>query len=93
VQQGALVAQVTPGGAAAKAGLRGGNREVTLGNLRVAIGGDVIVGVDGKEVLSGQALIAELEKHRPGERVTLDVVRGDQRTQIPVTLGKSTGKE
>ncbi len=89
VESGALIAEVVPGGAAAKAGLRGGNRQVTEGNLNLIVGGDVIVAVDNQPVEDAQALTTAIQKHKPGERVTLTVIRDNQRIQVPVTLGES----
>jgi len=87
VQEGVLVADVIPGGPAARAGLRPGNQEVAAGNLRLRVGGDVIVAIDGQAVSDAQALISEVQKHKPGEQVTLTVVRGNERIEVPVTLG------
>src|SRR6266436_8443338 len=50
VQEGLLIETTTRGGPAATAGLHGGDREARAGMLRIAIGGDVIVGIDGQKV-------------------------------------------
>ncbi len=49
--------------------------------------GDVIVAVDGTEISSADDLVATISNHKPGDRVTLTVVRGSQQLQVPVTLG------
>src|SRR6266849_5978549 len=51
-QEGLLVESATKGGPAAAAGIRGGDRLVRAGMQRIAIGGDLIVSVDGKKVTS-----------------------------------------
>ncbi|MFN2612493.1 MAG: S1C family serine protease, partial [Solirubrobacterales bacterium] len=50
VDHGALVQQAYPGGPAARAGLRGGETQATVGGQPVALGGDIIVKVNGKDV-------------------------------------------
>ncbi len=56
VKSGAMVETVEAGTPAAKAGLRGGNLEAQLGGGKVAVGGDIIVGVDGKAISSAEDL-------------------------------------
>ena len=46
--------KVIPGGAAERAGLKGGNQEAYLGNTPIYLGGDLIVGIDGDQVTSPQ---------------------------------------
>src|SRR5690349_8351279 len=47
---GLLIIQVVPGSAAERAGLRGGSERAYLGNSVIALGGDLIVAVDGQPV-------------------------------------------
>src|SRR5437773_1285562 len=51
---GLLIVQAIPGGAAARAGLRGGSERAYLGNIPIMIGGDLIVAVDGQDVQDQQ---------------------------------------
>ena len=44
---GLLIAQAVPGGAADRAGLRGGSERADYGNISIMIGGDLIVAIDG----------------------------------------------
>ena len=83
---GILIDRVMPGGAAEKAGLRGGTQRVYQGNTPVMLGGDLIVGMDGQEVQSPQDLSAALNVHRAGDTVTLTVFRGQRRMNIKVVL-------
>jgi S1-C subfamily serine protease len=84
---GVIVAGVVKGSPAAKAGLKAATHEKTFDGVGVLLGGDVIVGVDGKDVGSSQQLGAIVAEHKPGDRLKLDVVRnGDDRT-VTVTLG------
>src|SRR6266576_525123 len=47
---GLLIVQVVAGGAADRAGLRGGTERAYLGNSPIMLGGDLIVAVDGEKV-------------------------------------------
>ena len=84
---GVLIQRVLPGGAAEKAGLRGGNQRLYQGNEPVILGGDLIVGMDGQEIQTTQDLSAVLNGHRAGDVVTLTIFRGQRRLDLKVTLG------
>ncbi len=90
VSQGLLVAQVTPGGAADKAGLQAASIVRQRGRLLVQ-GGDVIVAVEGQPVSSRNDLQIYLENHdQPGDQITLTIVRGGSQSQVTVTLDQSS---
>jgi putative serine protease PepD len=85
--EGAQVTGVEPGSPAAKAGLKAGNDPVSAGS-EYTKDGDVIVTLNGATVRSGDDLAASISAYKPGEKVTLGVVRsGDQRTVV-ATLGR-----
>jgi S1-C subfamily serine protease len=75
--EGVVIVNVAPGSPAERAGLRG----VDL--ARGAIG-DVIVEVNGKPVRRLADLTDVLEKTKPGETVTLQVVSGSGRRNVSV---------
>src|ERR1700746_1332860 len=52
---GLLIVQVTPGGAAERAGLHAGTERAYYGNLPITLGGDLIVAVDGQEIQDQQS--------------------------------------
>jgi S1-C subfamily serine protease len=86
--KGALVTDLMEGGPADIAGLRGGNRDVNLDGFVVSIGGDVIIGVEGKAVRSFYDLVVILERgYRPGDLVTLTVIRNNAVIEIELELG------
>ncbi len=85
-ESGALVEQVSPDSPAAKAGLKGGDRTVTVQGQQYTIGGDVIVKVDGKEITTFDELVAFLGTKKPGDKVTLTVVRDGKTIEVPATL-------
>ncbi|MBD2099713.1 trypsin-like peptidase domain-containing protein [Leptolyngbya sp. FACHB-261] len=86
VDRGVLVARVERGSPAAKAGLHGGSRDVALGNLQLTLGGDIITGINGKPIASGEELAQEIEDRKPGDRIQLDVVRGTQASSTATKL-------
>jgi S1-C subfamily serine protease len=87
---GALVETVVHGSPAAKAGLRPSNQSspVTLadGITQVAVGGDIIVSLDGKPIASNAALEAAIIHERPGQTVMLGIVRGRRHLTLPLTV-------
>jgi len=88
-EQGILIAGVGPGGPAAKAGLRGGTREVILGNLRLWTGGDMIVDIDGTPIGDNSELSEFLETQtRVGETVTVQFYRGQDMLTTELTIGE-----
>jgi S1-C subfamily serine protease len=87
---------VTPGGAAAKAGLRGSSEQVRIGRYIVPIGGDIIVAIEGQPIRTTDDLDRILNSKKIGDRVQVEVLRGRSRETIAVTLaelpGASTGR-
>lgn len=85
-KSGLLVQEVAFGGPAYQSGLRAGDRMVPLHDTVFVLGGDLIVGLNGKELRTALDLTAVLLSSRPGDRVQLDVVRGDQHRTMTVVL-------
>ena len=90
VEAGLLVSELVPGGNAAAAGLRGGdrNRAVRYGRTVIYLGGDIIVAVDGTPVASIANLYEALEDNLPGETVTVEYIRGRRRHQAEIVLSE-----
>ena len=72
-EEGALVADVTPGSGAELAGLQRG---------------DVIVEIEGKDVAESADVGAVIRKHNPGDRVSITYLRGSQRRTTEARLGQ-----
>src|SRR5689334_14294657 len=64
---GLLIVQVVQGGAADRAGLRGGTERAYLGNQPIMIGGDLMVAIDGTRIEDQQGLAQIMNKHRAGD--------------------------
>lgn len=90
VESGLLVSEIVPGGNAAAAGLRGGerNRAVRYGRTVIYLGGDIIVAVDGTQVESIANLYEALEDNLPGESVTVEYIRGRRRLEAEIVLSE-----
>jgi len=84
---GALVQKVVPGSPAAKAGIRGGNSQVTVDGSTIAVGGDLIVEVNGESVRASDDLQRVVGRAKPGDTVEFKVLRGESQKEIEVTLG------
>jgi S1-C subfamily serine protease len=84
VDRGALVQEVTPGGPASRAGLRGGRIHTDEG---IILGGDVIVEVDGERVAKPDDVASAISDNRPGETVEVKYYRGDKLRTAHVKLG------
>jgi len=86
VQKGVMVNAAGP--AAQQAGLRGGdkNKAVRSGRQVIYGGGDIITAVNGEKIESITDLYNALESTKPGEVVSVTVVRGSQTRTFSVKL-------
>ena len=88
VDAGLLIESVDQNSPAARAGLHGGDRVVIAGMRRIEIGGDVITAVDGQKIASQLDMAVALDKDHPGDTVTLEIYRGNQKMDVRLTLGE-----
>ena len=97
IEAGILPALIEDGGAADRAGLRGGKLVTTVfhqggveyrGQQKVKPkeGFDLIVGVNNQRVKTGEEFITLIEEHKPGETVELEIIRQGKSMKLPVTL-------
>jgi S1-C subfamily serine protease len=73
-RDGALVLNVEPGSAAAKAGIREQ---------------DVVIEVEGKAVGSSEELVVAVDSHDPGDTVTVEIVRDGSSREVEATLDEA----
>ncbi len=90
VKNGVLVQSVQKGTAAEKAGIKGGTATTEGG--QIAVGGDVIVSIDGKAVNSSEELASDIEAKKPGETISIGLLRpngkgGWEHKTVTATLG------
>jgi S1-C subfamily serine protease len=87
VEEGLLIIEVARGSAVDEAGIRGGSRLVTVGNVRVPVGGDIIVAINGEPVADYEELTVYLETNtRVGDTVEVTVIRDGAELTLPVAL-------
>ena len=89
VDKGLLIARIYRDSPADKAGLRGADREVRVGNYILLAGGDIVTKVNGTAVNSMEDLTIYLEtKTRVGDRLTLTIWRDGKEQQVEITVGE-----
>jgi S1-C subfamily serine protease len=88
VKRGLLVEKVFPDTGAAAAGLRGGSTRVVVAGESYMIGGDIIVSADGHELTSTERLRELVSEKEPGDRLKLEIYRGQERQSIEIKLGR-----
>src|SRR5580693_6113621 len=86
---GVLIQRVGPGGAAERAGLRGGNQQAYVGNTPIVLGGDLIVAIDGQQVSDPGDISAIMDKHQAGDTVSVTIVRGKKQMTLKLILGEA----
>src|ERR1700728_818535 len=86
---GLLIQRVTPGGAADRAGLHGGNEQAYVGNQPILLGGDLIVAIDGQQVTDPGDISAIMDKHQAGDSVNVTFVRGRRQMTLKLILGEA----
>jgi S1-C subfamily serine protease len=92
VERGAMIAEVVKGGPADKAGLKGGNQKIRVGNMIVFVDGDIVVKADQKEVQTNDELIHYIRDKKPGQTILLKVYRKGDFVDVKVTLGERPRK-
>jgi 2-alkenal reductase len=88
VDKGAWIQDVTPGGPADKAGLRGGRGRTRFQIQDFADGGDVITAIEGRPIEDANDLSSVVSQFDPGETVTVQVHRGGETKDVKVRLGE-----
>lgn len=85
---GILVAKVEKGSPADKAGIKGGKDYVMIGNLRIIIGGDMIVAINGKAIKNMDQVVEEIESMSIGQSIELTIIRDKKQKIVKVTLAE-----
>ncbi|GAB4445468.1 MAG: hypothetical protein Kow0031_28030 [Anaerolineae bacterium] len=86
-ERGLLLVELYDSSPLAAAGARGAQQEVTLGNRRLFIGGDILAAVDGQPITSLEALQILLEtRYKVGDDVAVTLLRNGEPLELAVTL-------
>jgi putative serine protease PepD len=83
---GFLVEVVEPGSPAEKAGVEGGDLDVTITGQGILLGGDIITVVNGVSVTDPDALGRTLSKLTVGDKVRMTVFRDQKSKEIEIVL-------
>jgi 2-alkenal reductase len=83
---GALISEVVPDGPADDAGIEGASGQQTFQGARIRTGGDVIIAVNGQRLRAESDLAELISRQRPGQTVTLLVLRDGDEQEIDVEL-------
>lgn len=84
---GFLVTEVVPGGPAEAAGIQGPTRNATIDGAQLAVGGDVIVGINDENIRGISDVLLYLARDAEvGEKVDLTVIRDGEKVKVPLTL-------
>ncbi len=90
---GLRVSRLTPGGPAEKAGIKGPSTTrrgpVVIVNRAAA---DTIIAIDGETVTSAAEFLGLIESKKPGDVVTLTILRGDQTIDVSIKLGTDANR-
>ena len=85
---GGLLSEVVAGGPAEKAGLEAGNDKLRFQAGQYRTGGDVILQIDGQDIVEENDLARVIATHKPGDEVTVTVLHDDRREKVELTLGE-----
>jgi 2-alkenal reductase len=84
---GAYVTDIVAGGPADKAGIISASKPTNIPGLFG--GGDLIIAIDGRPVRTFDEMLAYLITNKgPGDTVVLQVLRGSEKIDVTITLGK-----
>ncbi len=83
---GVALTEVRADTPAAEAGLRAGTGTTTIDGRQYPTGGDVVTEVDGEAVATAEDLQRAIDAKKPGDTITLNVVRGGDSRTVEVTL-------
>jgi S1-C subfamily serine protease len=83
---GLLVEVVEPGSPAQKAGIRGGELELTIAGHEFLMGGDIITRINGIEMNSQDNIVEALGSVKVGSDISLSIFREGENVDLTYTL-------
>jgi S1-C subfamily serine protease len=88
VKQGLLVVAVQEGTGAADAGIRAGDTPIVVDGESWVLGGDILIRADGRPLATISDLQRAVAAKKPGQRIELELYRGDQKQTVSVVLSR-----
>ena len=88
-KKGLIVNQVTQGSGAAHAGIKGPSTNVVVQGETYPLGGDIIVSADHEPVTTAEQLREAIARHKPGDKLSLEIYRHGQKKSVTVKLGNA----
>lgn len=85
-EQGFLIFTITESSPADKAGLRGSNNVFEIEGRRIPIGGDIVVSMDGRQIVRLDDVCAVLAQKEVGDSVRFEVSRDGNLQETNVIL-------
>ena len=87
VESGVIILKVAEGSSAASTGLKGLEKK----EFGKAALGDVIIAIDNKQVKNADEMLDILDKHNPGDKIKVEVLRGNElnSVKLDVILGNN----
>ena len=67
--------------------MKGGNTAATIDGANFSLGGDIITKINGKTISSMDEVVNIINAAKPGEKLTVTVLRGGSTKTLTVTLG------
>jgi S1-C subfamily serine protease len=87
-KQGLLVVSVDEGTGAAEAGIRAGDTQVVVAGESWVLGGDILIRADGRPLATVSDLQRAVAAKKPGQRIELELFRGEQKQTVSVVLSR-----
>jgi 2-alkenal reductase len=86
-ERGVLTAQLYRNGPADAAGIQGAEKEVTIGNRRILVGGDIITAINGEPIGDWLGYLEFLELQTDvGDTVVLTILRDGEEMAVEASL-------
>jgi S1-C subfamily serine protease len=88
VDSGLLVTSVKEGSGAEKAGIKAGDTQVVVAGESWLLGGDILVKAGSARLTTGDDLQRVVAAAKPGQRMKIELFRGDQKKTVTVVLSR-----
>ena len=88
-RSGLLVTTIDKGSGADHAGLKAGTTNVVVQGMTYPLGGDIITSADHQRVTSLDQLRSVIARHKPGDKIAVELYRHGQKKTVTVKLGNA----